>query len=112
MTEPNRTNKSGCAAIRSVKLPTDFDILAVPSLTAIVVLEVALSMTVSAIHCEHIDLDELPRYIAEGDHPPRTLALAQNICDRADDLLKILVAYRDASNTEITSMKTANGFPF
>jgi hypothetical protein len=98
--------------IQSIGLPSPYDILAVPPLAPLAILEVALSMSVSAIHCEHVDLDEIPRYIVEGSHPPKSLVIAQAICLRADELSRIIATYRAAAASEINSIKSPADLPF
>jgi hypothetical protein len=79
--------------LKSITLPTEWDVLIDPPLATIAILQVALEMIVTAIHCNHADLNEIPDYFANGEHPPDYLALAQIICDRADELRRILHLY-------------------
>ena len=111
----NKSNHAGKTRIdipHTIKLPTALDILAIPALAPLVILEVALSMMVAAIQCEHLDLDEIPRYFAEDSLPPKSLVLAREICDRAEALLSVLDAYWTESKSELDAIKTAADFPF
>ncbi len=100
------------AASKSITLPTDLDVLAIPPLASISVLEVALAMIVAVIHCEHPDLDEIQSYINDGCQPPGSLILAQAICDRSDDLRQILDAYRKHTHPQVEAMKKIVDLPF
>jgi len=98
--------------LRRVTLPTELEVLAIPPLAILSVLQVTLAMTVAAIHCEHPNLDEIPSYFADGGQPPRPLTLAQTICDRADELRRILDLYRTAVYPDISRTKNTIDFPF
>ena len=86
--------------------------MAIPPLALISVAEAALAMTAAAIRCEHLDLDEYPRYFENDELPPKSLSLAKNICERTDELINILDAYRAAVVAEISKLKKAADFPF
>ena len=71
------------------------------------VTQAALAMTAAAIRCEHIDLDEYPRYFADDERPSTSLTIAKTICERTDELINILDAYRTAVDAEISKLKKA-----
>ena len=98
--------------LRKITLSTELEVMAVPPLALLSVVEVALAMMTAAIHCEHLDLNDIPRYFADDCHPPKSLILAQTICDRSEELINILNAYRMAIDTEINRMKYAADLPF
>jgi hypothetical protein len=98
--------------LREIKLPCDLEVMAIPPLPLISVTEAALAMTAAAIRCEHLNLDEYPRYFADGELPPKSLSLAKTICERTEELINILDAYRQAINAEISKLKKAADFPF
>lgn len=98
--------------LMEIKLPCDLEVMAVPPLALISVAQAALAMTAAAIRCEHLDLDEYPRYFADGDLPPKSLSLAKTICDRTDELINILDAYRAAVDAELSRLKKAADLPF
>ena len=95
-----------------IKLPTEHDLLTLSTLAPITILRSALSITITAIHCEHLDLDELPRYYEDKTPPPRSLALAQSICDIAGDLLLTIDDYRKTYREEMEAMKRVADLPF
>lgn len=98
--------------LREIKLPCDLEVMAIPPLALIAVAETALAMTAAAIRCEHLDIDEYPRYFADGGLPPKSLSLAKTICERIEDLLNILGAYQFAVNAEVSKMKKSADLPF
>lgn len=95
-----------------IKLPTGYDLLTLPTLAPITILKTALSITITAIHCEHLDLDELPMYFENELSPPKSLVLAQAICDSAFELLRYIEDYRKAHLADMDAMKRAAEFPF
>ena len=97
---------------KKFKLPTEYDLLTLPTLAPITILKTALSITITAIHCEHLDLDDLPMYYENKLSPPRPLVLAQAICDTADELLRYIEDYRNAHLADMNAMKQAADFPF
>ena len=97
---------------KTIKLPTEYDLLTLPTLAPITILKTALYTTITAIHCEHLDLDELPMYYENKLSPPRPLPLAQAICDTADELLRHIEDYRKAHLADMDAMKRAADFPF
>ncbi len=82
-------------------LPSELEILAVPPLASMTVLNVALEMIVAVIHCEHPDIDEIPTYFASDEIPPDCLCLAQTICERALDLSQLLAKYCAESRLDL-----------
>ena len=98
--------------LREITLPCDLEVMAIPPLALISVAEAALAMTAAAIRCEHLDLDEYPRYFENDELPPKSLSLAKTICERTDELINILDAYQFALNAEVSKLKTAADFPF
>jgi hypothetical protein len=98
--------------ISQLTLPSELDVLAIPPVAILSVLQVALAMTVAAVHCEHPDLDEITGYLADGLQPPRSLHLAQTICDRADELNRIIDAYRVSLDVEISRTTATTDLPF
>jgi len=98
--------------LRKVTLPSDLEVLAIPPLATISVAKVALAMTAAALRCEHLDLDEYPRYFADGELPPKSLSLAKTICDRAEELISILAAYHSAVDREVSKLKKVADLPF
>jgi hypothetical protein len=98
--------------LREIKLPRDLEVLAIPPLALISVAKAALAMTAAAIRCEHLDLDEIPRYFAHGDLPPISLTLAKTICEQADSLISILDAYWHAVDAEVSKLKKDADLPF
>ena len=97
--------------LREIKLPCDLEILAIPPVALISIAQAALAMTAAAIRCEHLDLDEYPRYFADGDLPPQSLSLAKTICERTEEFISILDAYRAAVDAEVSRLKKAD-LPF
>ena len=79
--------------LKTIALPSEREVLVDPPLATIAILQVALEMIVTAIRCNHIDMNEIPDYFANGEQPPTYLVLAQIICDRADELRRILNLY-------------------
>ena len=98
--------------LREITLPCDLEVMAIPPLALISVAEAALAMTAAAIRCEHLDLDEYPRYFENDELPPKSLSLAKTICERTDELINILDAYQFALNAEVSKLKKAADFPF
>jgi hypothetical protein len=98
--------------LKRLTMPTELEVLAIPPLALLSVTEVSLSMMAAAIHCEHLDLDEIPRYFADGLPPPKSLTLARTICDRAEELICILDAYRAAVHAEIAKLTKTTDLPF
>ena len=94
--------------LKSVTLPKDLEVLAIPPLAIIAVAEVALAMTTAAIRCEHLNLG----YFADGDLPPKSLSIAKTICERAEELISILYAYQPAVDAEVSKLKMATDLPF
>jgi hypothetical protein len=97
---------------RSITMPTELEVLAVPPLALLSVLEVSLTMLTAVIHCEHLDLNEFPRFFEAGGLPPKSLILARTICDRAQELTSILEAYQTAVLAEISKLKKSSDSPF
>ena len=97
---------------KNIQLPTEYDLLTLTTLAPITILKTALSITITAIHCEHLDLDELPMYYENKLSPPRRLVLAQAICDSAYELLRHIEDYRKAHLADMNPMKRAAEFPF
>ena len=91
--------------LKSISLPTELEVLAAPTLALLSVLEAALTVLKTSIHCEHLGLDEFPRFFEKGGRPPNSLLLARTICDRAQELTCILDAYRNAVLAEISKLK-------
>jgi hypothetical protein len=109
---PLKTAGKRAPSRKNIKLPTEYDLLTLPTLAPITILKTALYTTITAIHCEHLDLDELPRYFEDKASPPSSLVLAQYICDAANDLLLTIEEYREAYLDDIEAMKRAADFPF
>jgi hypothetical protein len=98
--------------LRKITLPCDLEVMAMPPLALITVAKTALAMTAAAIRCEHLNLDEYPLYFADGDLPPKSLSLAKTICERTEELINILVAYRAALDAEVSKLQKTADFPF
>ena len=98
--------------LRGIKLPCDLEVMAIPPLALIAVAQAVLAMTAAAIRCEHLNLDEYPRYFENDELPPKSLSLAKTICQRAEELINILSAYQGAVNAEVAKLKRAADFPF
>jgi hypothetical protein len=98
--------------LREIRLPCDLEVMAIPPLALMSVAKAALAMTAAAIRCEHLDLDEYPRYFENDELPPRSLSLAKTICERTDELINILDAYRLAIDVEVSKLKKAADLPF
>lgn len=79
--------------LKTITLPGEWEVLIDPPLASVAILQVALEMIATAIRCNHVDLNEIPDYFAKGEQPPTYLTLAQTICDRADELRRILHLY-------------------
>jgi hypothetical protein len=97
---------------KKMTLPSELDVLATPPLALLSILDVTLTMTVAAIHGEHPDLDEITGYFANGDRPPKSLSLAQTICNRADNLKATIDKYRKSLHDDILKMKYPDDLPF
>jgi hypothetical protein len=95
-----------------ITLPTELDVLAVPPLSMLSVLQTTLAMTIAAIHCEHPDLNEIPRYFADDGQLPKSMVLAQTICDRCNELDAITDLYQQAVKPFVEGIKKDHQLPF
>lgn len=98
--------------LKNIALPRDLEVMAIPPLAMMTVSQAALAMMAAAIRCEHLNLDEIHLYFADGGLPPKSLSLAKTICDRADELINIIDAYRGAIAADVENLKQAADFPF
>jgi len=95
-----------------ITLPTELEVLAVPPLSILSVLQATLAMTIAAIHCEHPDLNEIPRYLADEGLPPKSMVLAQTICDRCQELDAISDRYQQTAYSFVEGIKKDHQLPF
>lgn len=77
----------------NIKLPCELDVMAIPPLATLTILDVALSMATAVVHCEHINLDELDLYCADGETPPTSMVLARDIVTQSKVLRKTIAKY-------------------
>lgn len=97
---------------KKITLPSELDVLAVPPLAVLPILQVTLAMTTAAIHCEHPNLDEIPRYFYDNGQYSSSMLLAQTLCIRADELRPIIDRYLHALNMPFKSGKNNSDLPF
>ena len=81
---------------KRITLPNQLDVLGIPPLALIAVAETAIAMLAAAVHCEHPNLDDLLFH----DSPQKSLILANAVCDKSEDFINILAAYRRALRAE------------
>ena len=98
--------------IKRISLPTDLQVMGLPPLALLAVNQAALAMMAAAIRCEHPNLDEIYLYPQDDNGPQKSLALALNICDSAEALIKTIKKYRVAILAEINKRDSHDDFPF
>lgn len=97
--------------LKNLIFPTEIEVSDVHSLAMIPILDATLAMTIALIHDEYSNFKDISKYWAKGELPPRTISLAQTLCDRANELIKITDLYRNAVSLDLEKELHRGQFP-
>ena len=97
--------------LKNLVLPTEIEVGDVHSMAMMPILEATLAMTIALIHDDYSNFKDVSKYWAKGELPPRTISLAQTICNRANELIKIIDLYRNAVGLDLEKEMHRGEFP-